>query len=171
MALDLVARLSLQDNLTSRMRRVTRGLGGFESRTRGVTGSMRQMGGAINSQVKGMGGLRSGLLGVAGAYLSVAAGVKAYSATLGAAMKHEASEVAIKAIFNDEGLSDSYLKMVDEMAIKSPLLNSKEMLASSKGIVAMTKDMDDLRGSWQIVEKLSVLDPSQGTDGAAFALN
>lgn len=128
------------------------------------------MGGAINSQVKNMGGLQSGILGVVGAFASAAGAAKAFNATIGEAAKFEASEVAIKAIFNDEGLSDSYLKMVDKMAIDSPLLNSTDMLASSKGLIAMTKDIDDLGKSWGIIEKLQVLDPTQGTDGATFAL-
>ena len=128
------------------------------------------MGGAINSQAKSMGGLRSGILGVAAAYLSVAGAAKAFRETIGKAASFEASEVAIKAIFNDDQLSDSYLKMVDKMAIDSPLLNSTEMLSSSKGLIAMTKNLDDLGATWGIIEKLQVLDPTQGTDAAAFAM-
>lgn len=114
--------------------------------------------------------MRTQILGVVGAFAGAAAGAKLFNETIGAAAKFEASEIAIEAIFNDKGLSDSYLKMVDKMAIDSPLLNSTEMLASSKGIVAMTKNMDDLGKTWSIIEKLQVLDPTQGTDGAAFAV-
>lgn len=170
MAHDLVARLTLKDNLTSRMRRVTSGMNDLDRRTRTVTGGIGRLGGAINSQVKSMGGLQSGIMGVAAAYLSVTGAAKAFNATIGAAAKFEASEVAIKAIFNDDQLSSSYLKMVDKMAIDSPLLNSTEMLSSSKGLIAMTKNMDELGKTWKIIEKLQVLDPTQGTDGATFAM-
>lgn len=171
MALDLLARISLKDNLSSRMRRITNGMGDLDRRTRGVTGGIRQMSSSITDQVKSLGGLRGGLLGVAGAYMSVTTGVKAFNSTIGEAAKFEASSVAVEAIFNDKKLSDSYMKMVDKMAIDSPLLNSTDMLANSKGLIAMTKSMDDLKSSWKIVEKLQVLDPTQGTDGATFALN
>lgn len=138
------------------MSRITRSVGGLTN--------------AFSAQSRQLTGMKTQILGVIGAYAGAAGAVKAFNSTVGAAAKFEASEVAIEAIFNDKGLSDSYLKMVDKMAIDSPLLNSTEMLASSKGIVAMTKNMDDLGKTWSIIEKLQVLDPTQGTDGAAFAV-
>lgn len=117
-----------------------------------------------------IGGMQSALIGLAGAYLSAQGAAKAFDMTIGAAARYEQSEVAVKAIFNDDKKSNAYLQMVDKMAIDSPLLNSTEMLASSKGLVAMTKNVDELRKAWSIIEKLMVLDPTQGTDGAAFAL-
>lgn len=116
------------------------------------------------------GGLQSTLVGLASAYLTAQGAAKAFDATIGAAARYEQSEVAVKAIFNDTAKSDAYLKMVDKMAIDSPLLNSTDMLASSKALVAMTKDVDELGKAWSIIERLMVLDPTQGTDGAAFAL-
>lgn len=156
MALDLVARLTLRDDFSRRFNSITR--------------SMGNLGRSVNEQSKQLTGMRTQIMGLAAGYLSAQGAAKAFHATIGAAAKHEASEVAISAIFNDKGLSDSYLKMVDKMALDSPLLNSKEMLSSSKGIIAMTKDMDDLGKTWSIIEKLQVLDPTQGTDGAAFAM-
>lgn len=117
-----------------------------------------------------IGGMQSALIGLAGAYLSAQGAAKAFDMTIGAAARYEQSEVAVKAIFNDDKKSNAYLQMVDKMAIDSPLLNSTEMLASSKGLVAMTKNVDELGKAWSIIEKLMVLDPTQGTDGAAFAL-
>lgn len=117
------------------------------------------------------GGLQSTLIGLASAYMTVQGAAKAFDATIGAAARYEQSEVAVKAIFNDPKKSDAYLKMVDKMAIDSPLLNSGDMLKSSKTLVAMTKDVGDLGKAWSIIERLMVLDPTQGTDGAAFALN
>lgn len=115
-------------------------------------------------------GLQSALFGIAGAYLSAHGAAAAFNATIGAAAQYEQSEVAVKAIFNNSKKSDAYLAMVDKMAIDSPLLNSGEMLASSKSLVSMTKDVKQLGKAWSIIERLMVLDPTQGTDGAAFAL-
>lgn len=117
-----------------------------------------------------IGGMQSALIGLAGAYLSAQGAAKAFDMTIGAAARYEQAEVAVKAIFNDTKKSTAYLQMVDKMAIDSPLLNSGEMLKSSKAIVAMTKDVDELGKAWSIIERLMVLDPTQGTDGAAFAL-
>ena len=125
---------------------------------------------STRNHANALSGLKSQLLGIAGAYLGAQGAAKLYESTLGAASKYEASKVAIEAIFNEKSLSDSYLKVVEKMAIDSPLLNSSEMLGASKGLVAMTKNVDDLGKSWSIIEKLMVLDPTQGTEGAAFAL-
>src|SRR5690606_34288985 len=90
--------------------------------------------------------------------------------TIGRAMALEASTVTIEALFNDKKASSSYMDMVKKMSVDSPVLNQNEMLSSSKGLIAMTKNVEDLGKAWSIVEKLQVLDPTQGTDGAAFAL-
>ncbi|WP_153733499.1 phage tail protein [Sporosarcina obsidiansis] len=131
---------------------------------------MTGAGRAIKNQVNELGGLKSGLLGVVGAYATARGAASLFKNTIGEAMKFEASTVAVDAIFNDKAASTAYMEMVDKMAIDSPLLNSTDMLANSKGLVAMTKNLDELGKSWSIVEKLQVLDPTQGTDGATFAL-
>lgn len=115
-------------------------------------------------------GLRNTLLGVAGAYLSVQGASKLFNATIGSAMKLEASTVAIDAIFNDKAASKAYMDMVKNMSVDSPVLSQSEMLSSSKGLIGMTKDVKELGKAWSIVEKLMVLAPEQGTQGAAFAL-
>ena len=115
-------------------------------------------------------GMQSALVGIVGAYVGAAGAAKAFESTIGAAMKLEASEVAIDAIFNDKAASNAYMDMVKKMAVDSPVLSQNEMLSSSKGLIAMTKNVDDLGKAWSIVEKLQVLDPTQGTEGASFAL-
>ena len=156
MAIDLVAKLSLNDQFTRPLRQ--------------ITSQMKSLGSAVGRQANELSGLKSQIAGIAGAYISAQGALKAFHATIGAAAKYEASEVAVKAIFNDDQASAAYLEMVNKMALDSPLLNSTDMLASSKGLVAMTKNVDELGKAWSIIERLQVLDPTQGTDGAAFAL-
>ncbi|UED78275.1 hypothetical protein FH508_0012435 [Lysinibacillus sp. CD3-6] len=138
-------------------------IGGFATR---VT-SLRVSADGLSASLRGM---QSSLVGIASAYLGAQGAAKAFDATIGAAARYQQSEVAVKAIFNDDEKSNAYMKMVDKMAIDSPLLNSTEMLASSKSLVAMTKNVGELGKAWSIIERLMVLDPTQGTDGAAFAL-
>ncbi|MFJ7668409.1 hypothetical protein ACIQXI_15015 [Lysinibacillus sp. NPDC097195] len=162
--MNLVARLSLKDDISSPMRSISARIGRMTS---SVTSATK----AIGAQANQLSGLKTQIAGVAGAYLGATGAVKAFNSTIGAAAQYQQSEVAVKAIFNDEQASNAYLKLVDKMAIDSPLLNSTDMLASSKTLVAMTKNVDDLGKAWSIIERLMVLDPSQGTAGAAFALN
>ncbi|MGN7118711.1 phage tail protein [Lysinibacillus odysseyi] len=124
----------------------------------------------IGREASALRGLGASLVSVAGLYAAAHGASKAFDATIGAAARYQQAEVTVKAIFNDDKASKAYLAMVDKMAIDSPLLNSGEMLKSSKGLVAMTKNVGELGKAWSIIERLMVLDPTQGTDGAAFAL-
>ncbi|MFJ7665326.1 phage tail tape measure protein [Lysinibacillus sp. NPDC097162] len=198
MAVNLTAVFRVRDQGTSRLRQITQMMNRMNQTSRTTSQSMtaaqtatNRLGNAVSTTSNRMGGfaarvsrlhvsssglsaslggMQSTLIGLAGAYLTAQGAAKAFDATIGAAARYQQSEVAVKAIFNDDDKSDAYLKLVDKMAIDSPLLNSTEMLASSKGLVAMTKSVDELGKAWSIIEKLMVLDPTQGTDGAAFAL-
>lgn len=198
MAVNLTAVFRVRDQGTSRLRQITSMMDRMNRTSRTTSDSMsraqsatNRFGGAVSSATGRMdgfsarvsrlhvgsnglsasfGGLQSTLLGLASAYLTAQGAAKAFDMTIGAAARYEQAEVAVKAIFNDTKKSSAYLQMVDKMAIDSPLLNSGEMLKSSKALVAMTKDVGELGKAWSIIERLMVLDPTQGTDGAAFAL-
>ncbi|WP_336638384.1 phage tail tape measure protein [Lysinibacillus fusiformis] len=198
MAVNLTAVFRVRDQGTSRLRQITSMMDRMNRTSRTTSDSMsraqsatNRLGGAVSSATGRMdgfsarvsrlhvgsnglsasfGGLQSTLLGLASAYLTAQGAAKAFDMTIGAAARYEQAEVAVKAIFNDTKKSSAYLQMVDKMAIDSPLLNSKDMLSSSKSLVAMTKDVKELGKAWSIIERLMVLDPTQGTEGAAFAL-
>lgn len=205
MAIDLKAVFRVQDNGTSKLRRIMQqtdrlnkstqqaatasdkyrdaqgrlrnAMGRFVSESNRASSANKRFSTSLSGLRVGanglsgsLSGLQSALFGIAGAYLSAQGAASAFNATIGAAARYEQSEVAIHAIFNDRNASNAYLDMVDKMAIDSPLLNSGEMLGSSKGLVAMTKNVNELADAWSIIERLMVLDPTQGTDGAAFAL-
>jgi len=198
MAINLTAVFKVRDQGSSQLRRILNMMNRMTSSGRSAGESMsraesstRRLGRAASSASNSMNGfstqvsrlhvssnglsaslsgMQSALVGLAGAYLTAQGAAKAFDATIGAAARYEQSEVAVKAIFNDDKKSSAYMDMVDQKAIDSPLLNSTDMLSSSKGLVAMTKDVKDLGEAWSIIEKLMVLDPTQGTEGAAFAL-
>ena len=148
--------VSESSRATSANKKFATSLSGIRVGANGVSGSLN--------------GMQSALLGIVGAYASVQGAKSVFENTVGRAMALEASTVTIEALFNDKNASSSYMDMVKKMSVDSPVLNQTEMLSSSKGLIAMTKNVKDLGDAWSIVEKLQVLDPTQGTDGAAFAL-
>lgn len=148
--------VSESSRATNANKRFATSLSGIRVGANGVSGSLN--------------GMQSALLGIVGAYASVQGAKSLFENTLGKAMQLEASTVAIDAIFNDKKASNSYLDMVKKMSVDSPVLNQTEMLSSSKGLIASTKNVKDLENIWKIAEKLMVLSPEQGTEGAAFAL-
>lgn len=117
-----------------------------------------------------IGGMQSALIGLAGAYLSAQGAAKAFDMTIGEAAKFEQSKAIIQAAFQDDNATKQYMKMVDKMAIDSPLLNSGDMFAGSKGLLTLTKDMKQLGTAWKLVERLIASDPTKSIDDAIRGL-
>ncbi|MFF6014150.1 phage tail protein [Lysinibacillus fusiformis] len=198
MAVNLTAVFRVRDQGTSRLRQITSMMDRM-NRTSRATGesvsrsqtAVNRFGNAVSSTSNRMngfsanisrihvgsnglsasfGGLQSTLIGLASAYLGAQGAAKAFNSTILAAANYEMSSVTIGALLNDAQKTNKYMQMVEKMAIDSPVLNSTDMYSSSKGILAMTKDLDVLEKTWSIIERLQLLDPAQGTEGAAFAM-
>ncbi|MEY2363839.1 phage tail tape measure protein [Lysinibacillus capsici] len=117
-----------------------------------------------------IGGMQSALIGLAGAYIGANGAAKLLNATIGEAAKFEQSKAIIQAAFQDDNATKQYMKMVDKMAIDSPLLNSGDMFAGSKGLLTLTKDMKQLGTAWKLVERLVASDPTKSIDDAVRGL-
>lgn len=117
-----------------------------------------------------IGGMQSALIGLAGAYIGANGAAKLLNATIGEAAKFEQSKAIIQAAFQDDNATKQYMKMVDKMAIDSPLLNSGDMFAGSKGLLTLTKDMEQLGTAWKLVERLVASDPTKSIDDAVRGL-
>lgn len=140
--------------------------------------SLRSSISGIGKMRSGLGGLATGLLGIAGAYAAVNTGSKIFEKTVGAAAVMEQSQTIIGAMIGNQKAADKYMKMMDELAIKSPLLDSQTMYANSLGVVSLTKNLEaPLKAqerTWKLVERLTALNPNQamggGVEGAVFSL-
>ncbi len=198
MAVNLTAVFRVRDQGTSRLRRITQMMNQMNRTSRTTSDSMsraqsatNRLGGAVSSTSNRMngfsasisrlhvgsnglsasfGGLQSTLIGLASAYLGAQGAAKAFNSTILAAANYEMSAVTIGALFDDATKTKKYMQSVEKMALDSPILNSTEMYSSSKGLIAMTKDLDTLAKTWSIIERLQLLDPAQGTEGASFAM-
>lgn len=115
-------------------------------------------------------GMQSALIGITGAYIGANGAAKLLNATIGQAAQFEQSKAIIQAAFQDDGATKQYMKMVDKIAIDSPLLNSGDMFAGSKGLLTLTKDMKQLGTAWKLVERLIASDPTKSIDDAVRGL-
>ena len=134
-------------------------LGRFKSSLNGTNSS-------VNVATASLNGIVGVVSGVAAAYLSAQAASNAFNATLGAAATYEQSKAIIRATFKDDGATKQYMNMVDKIAIDSPLLNSGDMFAGSKGLLTLSTDMSQLESAWSIVERLIASDPTKTIDDA-----
>ncbi|GED65134.1 phage tail protein [Lysinibacillus fusiformis] len=198
MAVNLTAVFRVRDQGTSRLRQITSMMDRM-NRTSRATGeslsrsqsAVSRFGSAVSSTSNRMngfstsisrlhvgsnglsasfGGLQSTLLGLASAYIGVNGAAKLLNATIGQAAQFEQSKAIIQAAFQDDNATKQYMKMVDKMAIDSPLLNSGDMFAGSKGLLTLTKDMGQLGTAWKLVERLVASDPTKSIDDAVRGL-
>ncbi|MGG4042374.1 hypothetical protein [Bacillus smithii] len=198
MAINLVARLVLQDEMSSKMRQISRMTdrltGTFNQASSAFTRAKRAMesyGSSANTSRNRMNNLRNSIdstrnsmnnlkgnvdSGVgslkkwAAGIMSVIGAQKLLNSTIGEAAKFEQSKVLIEAMFDDKKASDAYTKMVQRVAVQSPVLNSQDMFANSKSFISLSKNTKTLEKAWKDVEKLNVMDPAQGVEGAVLAM-
>jgi hypothetical protein len=135
----------------------------FRNSMNSARNSMNSFKGNIDSGVSSLKALAGGIMAAVGAQ-------KLLNATIGEAAKFEQSKVLIDAMFNDKKAADSYTKMIQRVAVESPVLNSQDMFANSKSFISLSKNTKVLEKAWKDVEKLNVMDPAQGVEGAVLAM-
>ncbi|WP_042348247.1 hypothetical protein [Bacillus massiliigorillae] len=112
----------------------------------------------------------SGMQMLIGAVGGIYAGKSVFEKTIGQAMSRETQQVMIQGMMGNDKKGNQYVDMLRNMAIQSPVLNTDDMINNSKFFISSTKNMGDLKEMWKLTEKLTAYDPTQGVEGAAFAL-
>jgi len=162
MAIDLVAVFRMQDEGSAQVRRIMRQMDNLGNATRNATR-------AIGNQANQLSGLKSQVAGVAGAYLGAQSAVKAFNSTVGNAAKFEQQELVTRTMFKDDGKAAEYMKLMEDMALKSAVLNTDDMMVGSKAYVGLTRDLGQLEKMWNITEKLQAFS-GVDTKQASFSL-
>jgi hypothetical protein len=191
LAFDLVARLKLKDDFSSKIRRASRSAQNMERVTRKLSSESSRLGSNMqrvststdrasrslrnfkSSSSMNIGSITKftgALAGLAAAFGGVVAAKKTFDATVLAAAKHEQSTVMINAMINDKAISKQYMDLIDRISVKSPILNSQDMYANSKSFLTQSKNLKQLEKMWSLAERLAAIDPAQGVEGAVYAL-
>ncbi|MEK5431351.1 phage tail tape measure protein [Lysinibacillus sp. FSL R7-0073] len=136
-------------------------VGGFATRV----SSLRVGADGVSASLRGMQGA---LVGLMGAYVGVTGASKLFSATIGAAANYEQNAMAITGMFGDDKQAKKYLQMVEKAAIDSPVLNSTDMMTNSKAFIGISKNLDELKQVWGLVERIQALS-GVDTQQAAFS--
>jgi hypothetical protein len=136
-------------------------MGGFATR---VT-SLRVGADGVSASLRGM---QSALIGLAGAYVGANGAAKLLNLTIGAAANYEQNAMAISGMFGDDKQAKKYLQMVEKAAIDSPVLNSTDMMTNSKAFIGISKNLDELKQVWGLVERIQALS-GVDTQQAAFS--
>jgi hypothetical protein len=181
-AYDLIAKFSLQDNMSSPMKKITNNFKRMERVTRTTEGSFSRMGRIATRSLStigmgasraasSVGSLRNGFLGLAAAIGGAYAAKKLFDKTIVAAAQHEMRTITIGAMFQgDDKGAQKFIDMISNRAIASPLFGENDYFENSKTFLTMSKNMGQLDKILDITERLAASDPTQGMSGAAFAL-
>jgi len=113
-------------------------------------------------------GMQSSLIGLMGAYAGVNGAAKLFNATIGAAANYEQNAMAISGMFGDDKQAKKYLQMIEKAAIDSPVLNSTDMMTNSKAFIGISKNLNELKQVWGLVERIQALS-GVDTQQAAFS--
>lgn len=198
MAFDLIARLKIIDEASAPLRRLigttnqvesafnqssraaTRtqsAMRSYENTVSNIRNRMNDFRNSMNSARNSMNSFKgnidsgvSSLKALAGGIMAAVGAQKLLNSTIGEAAKFEQSKVLIEAMFDDKKASDAYMKMVQRVAVQSPVLNSQDMFANSKSFISLSKNTKTLEQAWKVVEKLNVMDPAQGVEGAVTSM-
>ncbi|PJO43819.1 phage tail tape measure protein [Lysinibacillus xylanilyticus] len=182
MAINLTAIFKMKDEGSSNMRKISRMMDQMNRTSRTVSDSIAKtqsattkLGGAASSASNRMGGfetrvsslrvgtnglsaslrgMQSSLIGLMGAYAGVTGAAKLFNATIGAAANYEQNAMAISGMFGDDKQAKKYLQMVEKAAIDSPVLNSTDMMTNSKAFIGLSKNVDELKQVWGLVERI-----------------
>ncbi|KPN89530.1 hypothetical protein [Lysinibacillus sp. ZYM-1] len=197
MAVNLTAIFRVRDsNGTSRLRRITQMMDRMNRTSRATSESVSQsqtalnrFGSAVSSTSNRMGnfstrmtglragtnglsasfsGMQSSLIGLMGAYAGVNGAAKLFNATIGAAANYEQNAMAISGMFGDDKQAKKYLQMIEKAAIDSPVLNSTDMMTNSKAFIGISKNLNELKQVWGLVERIQALS-GVDTQQAAFS--
>lgn len=163
------------DNYRDSQGRLRNAMGRFVSDSRRATSANARFSTSLSGVRVGasgvsasLSGMQSALFGIVGAYVSAQGAAAAFNATIGAAAERQQQLFALEGMFQDADKAKSYVKMLETMAIDSPVLSTGDMMTNSKAFVGLSKDLGKLEEIWGLVERIQAF-AGVDTRQAAFS--
>ncbi|MBU3193462.1 hypothetical protein [Clostridium algidicarnis] len=113
--------------------------------------------------------LTSKIKGLVGAYLGFQTIKKGIDLTIGGAGKLEQQLITISGMLGNKDVGKAFFENLNKYANES-VYGLKEFNTITRSFIQFTKNTDKLMDLNKTAEKLAFLDPSQGLEGAGFAL-
>lgn len=124
---------------------------------------------SFNRGINSSDGLTSKIKGLVGAYLGFQTIKKGMDLTIGGASRLEQQLITISGMLGDKGVGKSFFEQINDYALVSQY-GLKDFAAISRQFIQFTKNTDKLMDLNKLSERLAFLDPTQGLEGAGFAL-
>ncbi len=131
--------------------------------------SQESLNNSFNRGVSSADSLTSKIKGLVGAYLGFQTIKKGLDATIGGAANLERQLITISGMLGNKDVGKSFFKQINDYALISQY-GLKDFAAISRQFIQFTKNTDKLMDLNKLSERLAFLDPTQGLEGAGFAL-
>ncbi|WP_407647660.1 hypothetical protein [Clostridium brassicae] len=134
-----------------------------------ATNSQNQLNNAFNRGSNESNVLIGKVKGLVGAYLGFQAVKKGIDLTIGGAARLEQQLIVISGMLGNKDVGRAFFEELNKYANIS-VYGLKEFNAITRSFIQFTKNTDSLMKLNKTAEKLAFLDPTQGLEGAGFAL-
>lgn len=131
--------------------------------------SQESLNNSFNRGVSSADSLTSKIKGLVGAYLGFQTIKKGLDATIGGAANLERQLITISGMLGNKDVGKSFFEQINDYALISQY-GLKDFAAISRQFIQFTKNTDKLMDLNKLSERLAFLDPTQGLEGAGFAL-
>ncbi|WP_285615092.1 hypothetical protein [Pseudobacillus badius] len=122
---------------------------------------------SANQGVLGLNGSFMTLLGTVGGVYGAAKGLEA---TLGSAMKQEMESIAMKALFKENTkAANEFFNFLKDKSVESTA-SIDDLIMGGRGFASMTKDVGTLKDMVNLAERLAMVNPAEGFQGAQFSM-
>ncbi|EDS78004.1 putative phage membrane protein [Clostridium botulinum C str. Eklund] len=134
-----------------------------------TTNRQERLNNSFNRGARASDGLASKIKGLVGAYLGFQAVKKGIDLTINGAAKLEQQLIVISGMLGNKDVGKAFFGQLNKYANES-VYGLKEFNAITRSFIQFTKNTDKLMSLDKTAEKLAFLDPTQGLEGAGFAL-
>ncbi|NFF59851.1 hypothetical protein FDB08_04065 [Clostridium botulinum] len=134
-----------------------------------TTNSQERLNNSFNNGSRATEGLMGKVKGLVGAYLGFQAVKKGIDLTLGGAARLEQQLIVISGMLGNKDVGKAFFGQLNKYANES-VYGLKEFNTITRSFIQFTKNTNSLMNLDKTAEKLAFLDPTQGLEGAGFAL-
>lgn len=178
-----ISSMDQMNNATNRDLKLTNNLNAARNSIRQAEAGLNQLGeeqnrvansqNKLNESFKNGSAATDGLLGkvkgLIGAYFGIQAARQGIESTIGGAMKMQQQLFTIQGIMGNKDIATAYFNHINDMANKS-VFSLNDFAGSARKFMQFTKNTNSLDKLLNLNERLALVDPTQGFEGAGFAL-
>lgn len=169
MALNLRAKITLQDDFTRPMRKAHKQLQRSTQAASRMSDGMNRVSRATRRVKTSTASSVGTFVKLAGAVGAAALAYKGLQTSIQGAMELETNRITLEALVKDAEKANQLFELIQQKALMSTF-DERGFQSAAKAILPLTKNIDQINRSLEITERLAASNPLEGMEGAAYSL-